>query len=686
MEQFINWGSGQNNLGSRLEDDMREWAINKMIREARSSSSSASVTGGAAGGGSLVSRGEKATLVLYWNGDTNRWEFITGVPENGKFYQTRTIEEVEEGASIYDIFPVDKGGWVIRFTLTNNDTHLVMVKTDGTIVSQATIASDQEITMSSANGRIVFIGSATAQMVWLFDGTTLRIDDQVLPANCEYSIGTNMDTTSDGRVVLSVGYTDGNGATWHDWWLLTISKSTRIEHNNYQETNLSISFIAKWNSQWLIKRVTRQADGQHWTSIINPKTGVTAVTWEWTIDTSLTNWAWYGESGAILLEFAEGDQRYFRGWDPTMADPLWSFNETQPSPDGTTSTRYTTKYSGSNYANPPADTIAILIYQLSGDTAIAGNLTGINGATLITKFKGQAPTSRFVEIGYADIWNLTISNEAIIMAASEDGTTYNILKITPTTANDDWGWVADINFPYSGTIMAAALNRIANGFLVQVAYAAAESSYVYVIDNAGNTAESSSLVLPGIDYSQNTDWYDEAGPLLFYVYDQNKIWAWLPDAAEWRDLGNDSTDYSRQATSSFTQPSRLDGENYLLTSYPNGLVVSRNDVVAFDIASNNVISTYLGSNGFLMVSTTDTNMMRLDLYSITGALVSSLITEYDQLETSGFVDTRALVVLSKSATPTQKAIYIGGRSSWTTVDLANASNATRSFNDFCWWD
>jgi len=685
MEQFINWGSGQNNLGSRLEDDMREWAINKMIREARSSSSSASVTGGAAGGGSLVSKGDKAILVVYWNGDNNSWELVTGVPENGKFYQTRTITEVDDAASISDILPIDRGGWVIRFNLANNDSMFVMVRTDGIIVSKVIIADGQQITTAVGNGKMIFIGSSTAQTVWLFDGTTLRIDTDVLPVNCEYGIGSDMDTTSDGRIVLGVGYTDDNAVTWSDYWLLSISKSTRIDHNNYQETNSYSSFIAKWDSPWLIKRVTRQSDGYHWTSIINPKTGVTAVTWEWPVSTSLNTWAWYGESGAILIDFVDGDNHYLRGWDPTAKIPVWSLDETQPSSNGNTLINYNTKYSGSNYANPPADTVAILIYQTNEDSGLAGNLTGINGATLITKFKGKPVTSRFIEIGYADVWNLAFSDDTVLIAASTDGTSYSILKVTSTTANDDWSWIDDINFSYSGSIIAANLDRIAGGFLSQVTNPDVESSFIFAISNTGTVTENRVLTLPGVDYSQNTSWSDEAGPLLYYVYDQNKIWAWLPDAAEWRDLGENSTDYSRYSTRGFSQPSRLDGERYLLTNYPAGLVVNRNSVVSFENISNAANSTRLGTTGFFMINYGD-GLIRLDLYSIDGALISSLDTEYDSYQNIEYVDSRILIILNKSATPTQQAICIGSKSGWTLKELPNASNLWRSINDIVWWD
>ena len=244
--------------------------------------------------------------------------------------------------------------------------------------------------------------------------------------------------------------------------------------------------------------------------------------------------------------FRVGDDYLIRSFDPTISLEVESYTYTRPNGNIGYEVRSEDAQPWSNRDNSPANTFAILFYESTGNQ-VAGNVISVANALMITKFQGKALNATELTDPYISTSGFAISDSAVLLPAAvqEEDLTYKIRLATASSVFDSF--VNSISFPYGeGSIYALNFDRAANGFLLQIAYSPAMSSFIFFITNEGIVPEAGPLVLEGVPYSDaGTNWFSESGPLLYYS--PLGIHAWLPDLKEWQ-LVNSSREGYRYST------------------------------------------------------------------------------------------------------------------------------------------
>jgi len=564
MEQFINWGPGQNNSGSRLEDEMREWAINKMIREAVQTNTSrgSNITGGV-GGGSRAQIGDKTGIYVYWNDVANSYEYFIAYPEGLRFSNSTTIPLVDETSSIDTVYLIDRKGYVIVFNNADNTKTFVMVSGKGE--RRGRFTADSNIEYGVADDLVFYGISESDHTVWIFDGADFRVDEEVIgsPGFDSYNLGTSESNIAGQKaLILKVSGTSEDNRVYRKWLAIDSKSSTELLTDYYEETGETTQLIAKYNCDYLIVDTTAVDNGESVRKGIIDLTGNIKWSEDFTGVLSL-NYYFYGIENSILLQLISDDNYEFRFFDPSAADPIESYSHVRGDDDEYRIVVDTTS-SGSSYENQPANTVAVAIFESVGD-GIAGNMVNVGGVLMLTRFGGEPIRIINMPVDYANTYDFSISSDAVIIPVSKTGDDYQLYRITKTSADEEY--VPSISLGYgNGDLSGVSFNRVANGFLLEIAYAVEEVTYVYMITNSGEFSTPALLTLPGIEHNvdDQTDWYDESGPLLYYVYPTSTIYAWLPDLGEWQSLGEGSMDFARYSTQGYADPTYKDGSNYLL--------------------------------------------------------------------------------------------------------------------------
>lgn len=640
MQEFINWGGEtpeQLAERRRFEEEMREFAINKMLMEAAQSRSS-SATAAIGGGGGGVQSNNNTILLAYINQTTGNWEYFTGNPSSTTF--TEVIDTGILGESSLDqIYPLNQSGYILVFRNSDSSVTAICLTADGREISRVSTIPTTDASYYLLNGRFFVMADFDDNKFWIFDGTSVRLDETILSGATSFSIGTDLQPiTAHSKLIVSVVRVNDERGQYKEWWAVDAQGSSIFLTDFFEETGETYSIAASWQANHLVKTKRDYATSQPKEISIIDITGE-SITSHSLIDSISFNYYFYGISGSILITVRFAENYTVISFDPNLAESdQVQVIELSIDAQGTNiiETVDGDVWFAGNETNFPSETFAILI-SVPGQTAI-GSLTDISSASVISKFAGQTAQNTPLEIGYIDVSNIYVSTEAILLPISYNGDTFQILRATSTSTFETT--VTDISIDID-SIQSLNLNRVANGFLLQVALGTEERSYLEFIDESGNLPENSYLDLEDFYYPDG-DWYDEAGPLLYYS--DRGIHAWLPVTKEWVRVVGDREGINRYTTRARYSADLRDGLNYLLIGAgarlywfndygTNGINDGGNDM--YDTANE----LYIGSNGNQLPYThtqsqddaNDTNEVTdIELFTMDGTVNSGSAFEFGE--------------------------------------------------------
>jgi hypothetical protein len=565
MKQFINWGQEtpeQLEKRRQFEEEQREFMINKMLMEAaRNQSSSAKAAIGGGGGGlfqSIVT--EKTAILVYYNETNNLWEYFTANPASLTFSDTVQLD-VDPNSSFETIYPINQSGYVIMFNEPEEVRTVICVSANGDVIGKFTQPTGFDYGLR--NGKVFYTASLNESTIWVFDGTTLRKDEVILSGSGinSFEIGTSdQSTTLSNKLIVQVVISDDINES-RQWWAVGTDSSNLIFTDEYSLNQEYAQVKARFNSDYLVVEYFSTVTNDRLRIEVIDLSGQEILSEDMNGQTSVDSW-FYGTQEAILILLESSDELKVISFDPTSSQAVETY-EYARNPGDEYSVRVYTAETGGNLTNSPANAFAVAIYQSIGDS-IDGNMVNTSGVRLIAKFNGNSLFSTLLEVDYANIYDYSISDTAIVIPVSVDGTLYQIYKVL-NESNPEF--INGISYEYGeGAFNGISFDRVANGFLLEVAYDPTDSSIIHFIGSSGEFSQDHALILPGVQYNSNesTDWYDESGPLLYYVNLDNTVWAWLPDLEEWQSLGSGSVASTRYSTRAFSSPDFRDGSNYLL--------------------------------------------------------------------------------------------------------------------------
>ena len=561
MQEFINWGGEtpeQLAERRRFEEEMREFMINKMLMEAAQSRSS-SATAAIGGGGGGVQSNNNTILLAYINEATGNWEYFTGNPSSTTFTEF-TDTQISSDSSLNQIYPLNESGYVIVFNNTDSSVTAICLNANGLELGRVSTIPTSDASHSLRDGRFFILSDFDDNKFWIFDGTTIRLDETILSGALGLIVGTDRDsTTAHSKVIVRVTKSDSDRGQYVEWWAVDSEESFVVFTDYFEESGEIYNLFAGWHSHHLIWVKSDYGTGS------SLSIGVIDINGTLLTNHSLTdhinfNHFFYGTSGSNLITIRFAESYEVHSFDPNLpqedqAQTIGLSIDAQ----GTNIIEVADSYQwiASNNNNTPTETFAILVTYPSQNSL--GTLTEVSRVSVISKFAGNTVQNSPLEVEYVNVSNIYISQEAILLPISYTGESFQILKATPTSTFETI--IGDVSLDIN-SIASLNFDRVANGFLLQVALSSEERSYVEFLDNSGNLSANSQLDLGSIYYPDNSNWYDEAGPLLYYS--DLGIHAWLPISQEWVSVAGSSADITRYATRARYSSDLRDGLNYLL--------------------------------------------------------------------------------------------------------------------------
>ena len=565
MQQFINWGGEtpeQLAERRRFEEEMREFMINKMLMEAaRAQGKSASATAAiGGGGGGVVEVTDQSAIMVYYDVNTNTYAYFTMNPASLTFSEPVDTGIIE--ANIDNVYPLNQKGFAIVFNNFDSSRTVVLVSAKGEEIERFTTLPTFDFSRGVTDGQVFYCTDYDARTIWVFDGTSLRKDETILVDSGSFNIGTDYFWSTYGStlIVQVVKFSEERGS-YREWWAVNTTSSTLILTDYYDESGYVAQVFASYKSRYVLVNYYNAQTGYSASKAIYDIEGNQVWFEEFEALDEFNYW-FYGLGESIMMMFRVGDDYLIRSFDPTISLEVESYTYTRPNGNIGYEVRSEDAQPWSNRDNSPANTFAILFYESTGNQ-VAGNVISVANALMITKFQGKALNATELTDPYISTSGFAISDSAVLLPAAvqEEDLTYKIRLATASSVFDSF--VNSISFPYGeGSIYALNFDRAANGFLLQIAYSPAMSSFIFFITNEGIVPEAGPLVLEGVPYSDaGTNWFSESGPLLYYS--PLGIHAWLPDLKEWQ-LVNSSREGYRYSTNNYYNPGLKDGSNYCL--------------------------------------------------------------------------------------------------------------------------
>ena len=566
MQEFINWGGEtpeQLAERRRFEEEMREFAINKMLMEAaRNQGKSSSATAVAAGGGGGETQFEitdTSAILVYYNSETDSYDYFTMNPASQTFTEPVSTGVFSENSNLNQVYPVNQQGYAIVFNNFDNSTTVVFVSAQGAIIESVNTVPTSDLSYDIRDGKFFYLADLDASQFVIFDGTSVRVDTDLLAGADSYSIGTDNYTTTTSSIIVRLNKTDAERGGYSEWWSVNPTASTLVLNDYPDERQKFAQVASSFHSNYLVVLDRDLYSGAYLEAKILDLTGT--VVWSQEEAYDQVNYWFYGLGDSILIFARVGSDYIIKSFDPTVSMEV---QDIVYSSGSQYSVKAETPGPWSNSENPPSETFAILFYDMIGDS-IPGNMANVNNALMITKFQGQEAVVTELTDNYINIWDFNITNETVLLPVAVEGETvplYKIRKATKTSAFESF--VNNIEFAYDGegAIYASSFNRVANGFLFEIAYSPAMTSFIHFIGNDGVLSADGVLPLVGIPYNDaEINWRDEAGPLLYDT--PIGYYVWLPDTKKW-ELIEDAVGSNSYSTRNYYKSDLTDGTNYFL--------------------------------------------------------------------------------------------------------------------------
>lgn len=567
MQEFINWGGEtpeQLAERRRFEEEMREFMINKMLMEAaRAQGRSVSVSPVGGGGGGTVQGNNNTVLLAYVNSETDAWEYFTANPASTTFSEIRETQ-ISSDSSINQVYPINETGYVLVFNNPDSSVTALCLGANGQELGRATTVPTSDASHSLRGTNIFVLSDFDDNKFWIFDGSTLRLDETILSEAVGLSLGTDSDsTTAHGKLIVRVIKIDEERGQYREWWAVDATSSFIFFTDYFTDAQVTYNIYASWHSHYLVKlEIDTETGGVEEIAIID--LGGQEIFSVSTVDSIQHNFYQYGMSDSILITVRFAESYHAHSFDPNVViegGPVQSFSlAISPQESGIFEVLDTNQYPGENRNNTPSDSFLLAVFRPDQGSIL--NLTEVSESSFISKFVGQPAQQSSPELSYINTSNAYISGEAIIIPVSTTGENYELLVATPDSTFENT--VDGIAIPFGeGNISSLNINRVANGFLLQVSLFD-QSSLIHFITNNGTLPDGGILTLEDFEYNESADWYDEAGPLLYYS--DYGIHAWLPNSQEWVQVTLSREDVDRFSTRGRYSIDLRDGLNYLLTA------------------------------------------------------------------------------------------------------------------------
>ena len=566
MQEFINWGGEtpeQLAERRRFEEEMREFMINKMLMEAarnqgKSSSAAAAIGGG--GGDTAFEITDSSAILVYYNQETNTYDYFTMNPASQTFTEAVSTGVAGDSGNISNVYPINQKGYVIVFNKFDNSYEAVFISAQGELIDSIQSVPTSDLSFDVRDGKFFYFIDLDANQLVIFDGTSVRVDTTILTDASSYSIGTNNYPTTASSLIINLGKTDQERGNYKEWWSLNADSSTLLFQDYSDERQRFSEVNASFQSNYLLV-VDRDYYGDVYAAEVKIINLEGEVVWSQAGAYDQVSYWFYGLGDSLLIILRSGSDYLIKSFDPTVSLDAQEIVYTS---DSQYSVKADTYGPWSVNDNPPSEAFAILFYDMVGDS-IPGNMANVNNSVMITKFKGQEAVVTELTDSYINIWDFNVTDDVVLLPVAVEGETVPLYKIRKATRDQVFeSFVNGIEFAYDGdgAIYASAFNRVAHGFLFEIAYSPAMTSFIHFIGNDGVLSTDGVLPLVGIPYNDaEINWNNESGPLLYDT--PIGYYVWLPDTKKW-ELIDEATGSSRYSTRNYSNPTLTDGVNYFL--------------------------------------------------------------------------------------------------------------------------